>query len=326
MSSEFTSSSASLVSAYDKLPESLRKQISKLHNIFKNDEDIVPVALSLYRKYGIREKGKRGDKNEQLRKTLFRVAMLKVIAPDYLLDDKWFPYVQCYDTRGHIVKLEKTVTMGRHVFVIQGRLDDGGPVIVKWYQSNKRDTLYEIGIYKRLRQIRCSCPWFSSTYEFWNSPVLVMEKLQPLTKEDDEFEVSIEVIKQLKYLHTFGIHNDLKPGNIMKRVHNGRPTYFMIDHGGVATSRLGYGYRRWIWSPKWTCQRPHAANQITTAKHDFIELGYTMKTMQNWTSGDNHIRSGFSGKLEKYMNRVARIDERNITAKDYDDLIEILQE
>ena len=212
------------------------------------------------------------------------------------------------------------------MFVLQGRLDDDVPIVVKWYQSNKRDTLYEIGIYKKLRHLKCPVPWFSSTYEFWNSPVLVMERLQGLTKEDDEFEVAIEVIKQLRYLHQFGIHNDLKPGNIMKRMQNGKPVYFMIDHGGVATQPLGYGYRRWIWSPKWTCQRPHASNQITTPKHDFIELGYTMKTMQNWTTGDNHIRSGFTDKLAKYMDRVVRIDEKNVTGKDYDDLIELLKE
>lgn len=316
--SDLESSSRSYVSLYEDLPDALKKQLSKLHPVFVNDDDIVPVAEDLYRRYG--KKGR----NPQIRKILFRIAMLKVIAPDYLLDPKWFPYVYGYDNRGHIVRLEKTISMGRHVFVLQGRLDDDVPVCIKWYQSNRRDTLFEIGIYKKLRHLECPTPWFSSTYQFWDSPVLVMEKLSPLGKEDNEFEVAAEVIKQLTYLHQFGVHNDIKPGNIMKRIQHGKPVYFMIDHGGVATQRLGYGYRRWIWSPKWTCQRPHASNQVTTPKHDFIELGYTMKTMQNWTTGDTQIRAGFTGKLAEYMDRVSKIDERHVTKKDYQDLIDIL--
>ncbi len=316
-SEDFSTESA--LGLYEKLPSALKKQLSSLNPEFEADEDILPVAKS-FMKYS----SKKHRRDPNVRKILFRVAMLKVIAPDFLFDSKWFSFVYCYDNRGHVVRFEKILSLGRHVFVLLGNLDDDIPVVVKWYQSNHRDTQYEIDIYKRLRHLKCPVPWFSSTYQFWDSPILVMEKLHPLDKDDNEFVVAIEVIKQMIYMHQFAIHNDIKPGNIMKRISNNEVTYLIIDHGGVATDKKGYGFRRWIWSPKWTCQRPHARNQITTPKHDFIELGYTMKTMQNWRTGDNQIRDGFSGKLAHYMDRVKRMDERNIRSKDYEDLIEIL--
>lgn len=311
----------SIVSYYENLPDQLKNQLARLESQFTSDRDIVPVAESLYKDYG-----RKYRKYPNIRRLVFRVAMLKVIASDFLFDEQWFPYVHCYDERDHKIKFEKTLTIGRYVFVLLGRLNDTLPVVVKWYQSHRRDTSYEIDIYKKLRHAKLNMPWFSSTYQFWNSPVLVMEKLHPLDKEDDEFKVGIEVLKQLMTIHTIGIHNDIKPGNVMKRMKNGKPIYFIIDYGGITTEKYKYGYRRWIWTPKWTCQRPHAKNQVTTPKHDFIELGYTIKTMQNWTTGDSRIREGFSGKLAKYMDRVALIDEKHVKSKDYHDLIKILAE
>jgi len=322
-----TRNKSDIVSHYRHLPEPLKKQLSKLEDRFREDSEIKSLANGLYRKaYKHHGKSSYRSLNLDLRRIAFRMAMLKAIPSDMLLESKWFPYVSCYDHRGHTVRLEKEIAQGRHVYVISGKLDNEIPVVVKWYQSNKRDTLYEISIYKRLRKMNCDTPWFSSSYRFWDFPVLVMEKLQSLTKEDNEFEMMIQIIKQLIDLHTFGIHNDIKPGNIMKRVTNGVSKYLLIDHGGVATQRLQYGYRRWIWSPKWTCQTPHASNQITTAKHDFIELGYTAKTMQNWRTGDDRIRKGFTGKLAKYMDRVEQINVKDVRPEDYQDLIKILEE
>ena len=311
----------SIISYYENLPDPLKNQLARLESKFTSDRDIVPVAESLYKNYG-----RKYRKHPNIRRLVFRVAMLKVISPDFLFDDKWFPHVHCYDERDHKITFEKTLTIGSHVFVLMGKLNDTLPVVIKWYQSHRRDTSYEVGIYTKLRHAKLNMPWFSSTYRFWNSPVLVMERLHPLGPEDDEFKVGIEVLKQLVTVHTIGIHNDIKPGNVMKRVKNGQPIYFIIDYGGIATEKYKHGYRRWIWSPKWACQRPHAKNQVTTPKHDFIELGYTMKTMQNWRTKDTRIRGGFTGKLARYMDRVALIDEMNIQSTDYDDLIKILSE
>ena len=101
-----SSESGSLISEYDNLPEPLKKQISKVHSFFEDDEEhVIPMARDLYRK-GLRGKNKR---NEGLRKNLFRLAILKAVAPDYLLDPKFFPYVCCYDNRSHLIKLEKVM-------------------------------------------------------------------------------------------------------------------------------------------------------------------------------------------------------------------------
>ena len=165
-----------------------------------------------------------------------------------------------------------------------------------------------------------------------------MEKLFPITKDDNEFEVALEVMKQLVYLHQFGIHNDIKPGNIMKRIVNGKPKYLLIDYGGVATQRLSYGFKRWIWSPKWTSQELHGKNQVTTAKNDFIELVYTMKTIQNMRNGEDkrhrrnkdgeeedNIRTGFVGRLAKLHDRVEQVNPKDIKEEDYLDIIRILE-
>jgi hypothetical protein len=111
--------------------------------------------------------------------------------------------------------------------------------------------------------------------------------------------------------------------------------YVMIDFGGIAYSRLSYGWKRSIWSPFWCSQPIRGKNQVTTAKNDFLELGYTMKTLENNRNGVykrvrygerklDPIRTGFSGKLKRYMDRVELIDERNIREQDYKDIQEIL--
>lgn len=309
------------IDQYRNIPDPLKKQLIKVGNYFDDDDSIKAIADSIYR-----HAARKHRRNSNLKKIAFRLALLNSINSSVFLEPKWYPYVTCYDDRGHQIRLEKCISRGRHVFVLLGRRDNDLPVVIKWYQSSKRDTLYEINIYKRLRRKGCETPWFSSSYHFWDFPVLVMEKLNPLTKDDNEFQMAIDVLQQLKTLNQFGVHNDIKPGNIMKRLVHGQPKYLMIDHGGVATKKLAYGYKRWIWSPKWTSQKPHVENQLTTAKNDFLELGYTMKTMQNWRTGDNKIRGGFSGKLAKYMDAVDRINPRNIPAEIHDHLINILQE
>lgn len=320
-SADLDFSEKSVVDFYKELPKPLKKQISALEDTFENDKEIGNAYKKLYSTYG-----KKYKNYPKIKKILFRIALYRVISPDFLFEKKYYPHVFAYDGRGHSITLKKSISIGKHVFVIAGLLDNDQniPMVLKWYKSGSRDTSFEVEQYAKLRGLNCPLPWFSSTYEFWGSPVLVIEKLESLGPEDDEFKVGIEVIKQLLYVHQIGIHNDIKPGNVMKRMENGKAKYFIIDYGGVATKRLGHGYQRWIWSPKWTCQDPHEERQITTPKHDFIELGYTMKTLQNWTTKDTAIRENFSGKLLKYMNCVNVMDERNITKQDYKNLITIL--
>lgn len=308
------------VEFYKHLPKVLKVQLAEIAKYFEDDDKLDRLADKIY------DRTKKDRRNHRsIEKIVFRLAMLKGLCSDYFIREKWFPTVKAYDHRGHSVRLEKMISVGRHVYVVLGINDNEDPVVMKWYQSQNRNTEFEISIYQRLRRNNCITPWFSSSYKFWDFPVLVMEKLTPLDKDDDPYQVGVAVMQQLRYIHDFGIHNDIKPGNIMKRMVDGNPTYLIIDHGGVTTERLGYGYRRWIWSPKWTSQTPHTRNQVTTPKNDFIELGFTMKTLQNMTTKEKEIRSGFKGRLSAFMDRVHKVDKKHIKESDYDDLIYILK-
>lgn len=312
------------IEKYHQLPKVLRNQLAKVQSVFIDDKDV----QRHYHKLKSLVKDHRTLSDHHI-KILLRMTIMAVISPRTLFNREWFDVMCCYreDKPKSNIKLTKVIKSGRHVNIIEGSLKNL-QVIIKWYESSKRNTQYEIDIYERLKELGCNLPWFSGKFKYWGHTVLVLEKLIPLTQYDDECKIGAHVIDQLRYLHTFGIHCDMKPGNIMKRTRTGKPEYLLIDYGGVALDRLSYGYRRWIWTPRWTSQKQHESNQITTAKHDFIELGYTMKTIQNWRERKDHsdgeFKKGFTGRLDKYMKRVFEINPRHITSKDYDDLIKIL--
>lgn len=303
---------------YRQLPELLRKQVDTLSRVFEYDEDVGPVVKLLYQKYDV-------DMTEgsNLKQDLCSIATLNVIASDYLFAAEWFPYVYCYDNMGNIITLAEILSVRRHSLTFLGHYN-GSSVVLRWYQSERRDTTYEMNIYDRLAASGCPLPCFSTAFSVWNSPILMLERLSKLDIYDDPFIVASHVLRQLRHLHRSGVHNAIKPANILKRVQNGNVSYFLLDYTYVATKKLKYGYHRWSWAPKWSSQTPQVIDQITTAKNDFIELGYVMKTMENWRTGAIETRSGFVGKLREYMDRVNRVDEKNIRQEDYDDLIAIL--
>lgn len=402
-----------IVSYYENLPSPLKDQLEKLESLFKHNPDIRNDVKDLKGRCVITPtNGNRGMLNKNHTKSLcdphgenipnleeiiYRLVILDKTDPRTFFTDKISAPVFCYKENGGNIFLNRPLMVGKdgQVYILSGKRDNGAEVVVKWYRSRHRDTSYEIGIYNRLRSIKATLPWFSSSYQFLNTPVLVMERLYPLTVEDDEFEVGAVILKQLMVVHKIGVHNDIKPGNIMKRMDNGVPIYFLIDYGGMTTERYGYGYRRGVWTYKWTCQIPHTKNQITTGYHDFVELLFTMRTMQNWkqNSPDQkvlcdgclhrkkqlkyikeklynigcpkckgvddmcnkcskkydqlykkyqclnsercknckkrayaEIREGFTGKLEKYLTRVKKINKKHIKERDYLDLIDILRE
>lgn len=221
------------------------------------------------------------------------------------------------------------------------------PVILKWYKSSKRDTEYEVQVYAKLRDLKCKIPWMSTSYMLWKTPVLIMEPLEPISGHDDVWEMGAQCIQQLRIVHKIGVHNDLKPGNIMKRrfteksergVDRGDWEFLVIDYGGLTSEKAkdGVGYIRHVWTPKFTSQKRHEKNQVTYERHDLIELGFTIKgllneriegkdTKKNKRKNPLPVRDGFIGRLFDYMHRVAEIDERNIKSKDYEDLILVLR-
>lgn len=217
---------------------------------------------------------------------------------------------RCVSEDGPYIDFQKVLCANSKSVLISG-LMNGIEVVVKWYKGDKRDCSYEANLYEKLKELGCNLPWFCTKFKFLNHQVLALEKLEKLDIHDEEFNIGIAVLDQLIYIHKIGVHCDIKPLNIMKRVHKGKTTYFLIDFGGLTTKKLDYGYSRWLWSPKWCSQKSHVKKQITTAKNDFIELGYTMKAIQNWkiyNGKDGEYKTGFTGRLAKYMQRVNKID------------------
>ena len=268
---------------------------------------------------------------------------------------RFFDGIFCSEPDGRRVYLNKKLTVKKieRVCLFKGTLvnkkDNAKPVpvIVKWYESERKDTEYEISIYCELRKINCKVPWFSSSYMLWKTPVLIMEPLEEITGEDDEFEVAAQVLQQFKIIHQKGIHNDIKRQNVMKRqykvdsnrgVDKGEWEYLVIDYGGMTIERLGYGWKRCVWSPKYTCQKPHPKKpQITTPWHDFKEVGIMIKDIQ--CLRDNKKKKSkslhkdvdelrdpqfWTGRLKTYMDHLHNeVDKKDVQMEDYDDLIAI---
>lgn len=142
----------------------------------------------------------------------------------------------------HIVKPKPTVAL------IEGYLDipdNPVPVVCKLYESSSgaRDITHELAAGKTLRNLKCGTAWITTKYSILNKNVLIMEKLFPLPKSVDWRKVGIDILRQLKVIHTVGVHCDIKPGNIMMRkeeisrffLQPEDPTYdfTLIDFGGM---------------------------------------------------------------------------------------------
>lgn len=276
--------------------------------------------------------GKPGHREASLKRKMLRYAVYKENNVHNLLQSSLIRYMNCYSPDDVTVSLNRVIKSSQHAVVLEGKLSNRD-VIVKWYQSKKRDCTYEAEIYQRMKDAGANTPWFSSKFMFWDKPVLVIERLQPLDHYDNPQKLGIHILKQLKFLHKFAVHCDIKPGNIMKRVSydNGKmfTSYILIDYGGVSTEKLEHGYRRWIWSPKYTSQPSHQRDQIATAVNDFVELGYTLRILQNWKKNhgknEGDFKKGYRGRMSKYVERVEKVNPKEVKDTDYDDLIAILK-
>lgn len=244
-------------------------------------------------------------------------AMYKCICLQFLLRH-FYHELYCYTDRDNsIIPVVEVIFNEEFSHVMKG-IFKGEKVMVKvYFRTDKSDDLtkntsYEINMYKQLKKIRCPIPHFDTRYLFWGLPCLVMEKLEPLNQTDKPYKIAIDVLKQLKYFHQIGVHSGIKPDNIMRKK-NG--TYLLIDYGGSTIEPLRHGYKRISWSPRWTCQN-REYNQVTTYKHDLIELGYTIKALliqrmdefckyePAYDKTQQNIKSGYTGRLDKYMKYV----------------------
>jgi len=328
-----------IIEEYQKFPKDLKKQLSRISKILLSNR----VFRDKTNKF-IRKKLDTEEKiSSELRNIVSEYYILKKISPMQLFSNEFlFKTVYCYDEKGNVINLKKLIKIGKHACVTVGYLkkqnedykkiieeslglqesEEDHEVVIKWYKSERHDIDFECSIYKKLSQLGCPLPFFSTKFRFWNQPVLVIEKLKPIDTDDDPFDIGIHILYQLFFLHKFGVHCDVKPQNIMKKYKNGNPQYFLIDFGGVATEPLGKGYRRWLWSPKWTSQKPHQKDQIVYPIHDLIELGFTMNYIR--TKGSENFKKNFRGVLLTYMKYIRHVNSYPET-QDYINLIDILR-
>lgn len=308
-----------IIQDYQRLPECLKEQIKRLQSNYD-----LPDKVNNYYSH-LKEKTNK-EVVEKHGRILMRLAILLAMTPFDLMEPDFFSILSCYnDKNGDKIVFRKLLKKGKHARVVEGKNSKNRIMIVKWYGSGKRDTCFEAGIYERLKEMGCSLPYFSADYYFWNRRVLVFEKLKKLNGSDDEFELAIQLIQQLKKLHTFGVHCDIKPQNVMKKINkDGTHKYLLIDYGGIAYEKLGNGYRRWLWSPDWTSQEAHVKDQVVTMKADFVELTYTMKWIQNARKKrkNDDTKRGYKGRLKSYFDFVNKIDEKNIDEDIHDQLID----
>lgn len=195
-------------------------------------------------------------------------------------------------------KIDGKIMAGRNVVVLHGKFC-GRKLAVKW--SYSRDIASEYDIYVKLKMAGCQVPWFDN-FLILGQPVLVLERLRPISRKDNAFYVGMKVMEQLAFVHAIGCHNDIKPQNIMieddsekkVRFEDDTPAQpYLIDYGGVTTEKLDKGFRRQIWTKSFSSQRPGSHYQFTCAKFDYMELVFTVQAILLWQKSPSDTKLGY---------------------------------
>lgn len=285
-------------------------------------------------------------KDPKVKSMLVAYAVYSSVPPISIADDDNFDIISLYsnnrqDGNIRLTSILKESNSENKLRLYSGRDMNGKEVIIKAYQTYKRDTSYECSIYKKLGM---PCPILSVDYKMWGLPVLVMERLYQLSETDDPYNVGIGVLRQLKNVFKYGVHSDIKPANIMKKMVDGRMEYHLIDYGGMTMERMDTGYRRFTHT-KYFVSQSKRGQKMKKAKgpnvvhpwNDLKELGYTMKGLQldikkiSYVEKDSkgnkidNVRNDFKGRLGKYMKYIDRMDEvKEVSDEEIDILISIL--
>jgi hypothetical protein len=245
------------------------------------------------------------------------------------------------DNEGNRIYLVKSLSIQEDQNVYLGNLN-GREVVVKWIHSAEAvDITKEINNWQTVLQFGIPTPWMSFDFTFWGTRALVLEKLFVLDPMDNPYAVGVAILEALRKLSGNGVHSDIKPDNILKRVNeDGSAEYFLMDWEGLSTDKLYYGFVRLVWSPAWTSQVVET-KQVTTMRNELIELSYTMywlllnqpgaeelKELIETSFNYRHIqkwRAWPAGNLlAQYSEYVKQIDERHITDHDFQTLIQML--
>ena len=204
--------------------------------------------------------------------------------------------------------------------------DDAGS---KWVMKYAEDVAEEEANWIKLRDEGGKTPDILEGYSMFGLHLLVVERLFPLDHTDDEYEIAKQLLtNQFPYLHTFAVHADIKPDNIMKRVYgsdsNRGPDYFIIDMD-VDDGREPGGFTRTHYTPMYNSARP-GANFPMTWRDDILEFFYTLNALalhRQSTSdpkvgpyGENKL-SPIYAALDYYDTLPARSAERRLIESDH---------
>lgn len=183
------------------------------------------------------------NKNDQIMVFLYNVMMTdKFITYEHFKNmDKFvgsnktlYEIIKLYNTKNN-----KTMTIKKHIgshkdqLVFLAEDEDGREWVIKWVDPLGQGSIdEEIKDIKRIVTEGGTTFNVSFDWEFYDKKVLVAEKLIPIDEYDNVTEIFSQILEfQLKYIHRFALHLDIKPDNIMKRyTPNGdHPKYFLID-------------------------------------------------------------------------------------------------
>lgn len=302
------------VAEYDKLNDNVKSYLFKIRGSYVNDNKIKHKMESFNRKRDLSD----NDKNK-----IFDYLLYSNYDTRHFLE-KHYDLIPCYSKSGETIKMTKIYSSRRHTVIMEGKYNNA-TVIIKFHISDKRHTDYEIRFYNKLKDMGCDLPWFSPEFMFMNEQILVLDKLEKLNKDDDIYEIGRDVVRELSYLHQFGIHCDIKPDNIMKKKINGKYKYYLIDYGGASSEKLGGGFHRFIWSPKYTSQRRGERDQVTYPRVDFVELAYTLNFIHNKCS-DKDFKNICSSCLGSYYRHINKLGPKLYKDIDYNHIISLLHD
>ncbi len=219
---------------------------------------------------------------------------------------------------------------------------------------NLSSIMNEIFNYQMLQEVGCDIPEIYFDWSLGLSRVLVMEKLYPLDETDSPIDVGLQILNQLRCVHTVGVHQDIKPDNILKRVNDyGSIDYILVDYGlsinapykNDMSERFNIPipstyYERTAATPFYHSNFSKRVSEAppATFKTDLIELaislyGFVLETQHPQLlnkikeSGDvDYFRNNFTRVpvLRDYMKYTNLIDDGFYQSKHYTNLEQIL--
>lgn len=179
------------------------------------------------------------------------------------------------------LKKSIAIDMDQRVFLAEN-LNDGTLMVVKWTQ----DTSSALDSWSLVRDAGVPMLRFQTNYALFDQePVLLMERLFPIDATDSSYELLLDILPQLQALHRVGIvHADLKLDNIMKRMQDGKLTYFVIDYDSISKfpiNGIENAVKRKSYSPLWASQIAAMGDQPTSYRYDLEELFYAIVDLAN---------------------------------------------